>query len=120
MRRPAGWITAAFIKIDRIDTSLFGPAHLSRNKGNYSSIGVAGTSVGEVVFNTAMTGYQEILTDPSYSSQIVTLTYPHIGNTGCNPIDTESEAVHAAICVSMARCPVRLWQVLQRTVKLPG
>jgi len=60
------------------------------------SIGVAGTSVGEVVFNTAMTGYQEILTDPSYSSQIVTLTYPHIGNTGCNPIDTESEAVHAA------------------------
>lgn len=61
-----------------------------------TSIGVSGSSSGEVVFNTAMTGYQEILTDPSYSSQIVTLTYPHIGNTGCNAVDTESEAVHAA------------------------
>ena len=49
------------------------------------SIGAAGTATGEVVFNTAMTGYQEILTDPSYSRQIVTLTYPHIGNTGTNP-----------------------------------
>ena len=47
-------------------------------------IGAAGTSVGEVVFNTAMSGYQEILTDPSYCRQIVTLTYPHIGNTGIN------------------------------------
>ena len=54
------------------------------------SIGAAGTSTGEVVFNTAMTGYQEILTDPSYSRQIVTLTYPHIGNTGTNPDDHES------------------------------
>ncbi len=60
------------------------------------SIGVAGETVGEVVFNTAMTGYQEILTDPSYARQIVTLTYPHIGNTGCNPEDTESGAVQAA------------------------
>jgi carbamoyl-phosphate synthase small subunit len=60
------------------------------------SIGVAGTTTGEVVFNTAMTGYQEILTDPSYSRQIVTLTYPHIGNTGTNPEDLESAAIHAA------------------------
>jgi carbamoyl-phosphate synthase small subunit len=52
--------------------------------------------VGEVVFNTAMTGYQEILTDPSYAQQIVTLTYPHIGNTGTNSADAESSAVHAA------------------------
>jgi carbamoyl-phosphate synthase small subunit len=60
------------------------------------SIGAAGTSTGEVVFNTAMTGYQEILTDPSYSRQIVTLTYPHIGNTGSNPEDLESNSIHAA------------------------
>jgi len=59
------------------------------------SIGAAGTATGEVVFNTAMTGYQEILTDPSYSRQIVTLTYPHIGNTGTNPDDLESDAIHA-------------------------
>jgi carbamoyl-phosphate synthase small subunit len=61
-----------------------------------SSIGALGTTTGEVVFNTAMTGYQEILTDPSYSRQIVTLTYPHIGNTGTNPDDLESNLVHAA------------------------
>ncbi|MGB9149683.1 MAG: glutamine-hydrolyzing carbamoyl-phosphate synthase small subunit [Burkholderiales bacterium] len=60
------------------------------------SIGAQGTSVGEVVFNTAMTGYQEILTDPSYCRQIVTLTYPHIGNTGVNLEDAESESVFAA------------------------
>jgi carbamoyl-phosphate synthase small subunit len=54
------------------------------------SVGAAGQSVGEVVFNTAMTGYQEILTDPSYARQIVTLTYPHIGNTGCTPQDDEA------------------------------
>lgn len=63
---------------------------------NGISIGASGSSVGEVVFNTSMTGYQEILTDPSYARQIVTLTYPHIGNTGCNPIDAESDSVHAA------------------------
>jgi carbamoyl-phosphate synthase small subunit len=57
------------------------------------SIGADGLSVGEVVFNTSMTGYQEILTDPSYSRQIVTLTYPHIGNTGVNPEDEESGRV---------------------------
>ena len=60
------------------------------------SIGAKGNSTGEVVFNTAMTGYQEILTDPSYCRQIVTLTYPHIGNTGANPEDLESSAIFAA------------------------
>ena len=59
-------------------------------------IGATGSSVGEVVFNTAMTGYQEILTDPSYCRQIVTLTYPHIGNTGVNREDCEAAKVHAA------------------------
>ncbi len=61
-----------------------------------SAIGAECLGIGEVVFNTAMTGYQEILTDPSYSRQIVTLTYPHIGNTGVNTEDCESDAVHAA------------------------
>src|SRR5438105_14371351 len=59
------------------------------------SIGAEATAVGEVVFNTAMTGYQEILTDPSYCRQIVTLTYPHIGNTGVNAEDPESPSVYA-------------------------
>jgi len=59
------------------------------------SIGADGMSVGEVVFNTAMTGYQEILTDPSYARQLVTLTYPHIGNTGVTPEDEESGSIHA-------------------------
>ena len=61
-----------------------------------AAIGAAGIVAGEVVFNTAMTGYQEILTDPSYCRQIVTLTYPHIGNTGANAEDVESEKVQAA------------------------
>ncbi len=61
-----------------------------------TSIGAAGRTVGEVVFNTALTGYQEILTDPSYCRQIVTLTYPHIGNYGVNVQDTEASKVHAA------------------------
>ncbi|NTV96309.1 MAG: glutamine-hydrolyzing carbamoyl-phosphate synthase small subunit [Thiobacillus sp.] len=60
------------------------------------SIGADGIGVGEVVFNTSMTGYQEILTDPSYCRQIVTLTYPHIGNVGTNPEDEESPKVHAS------------------------
>ena len=60
------------------------------------SIGIDGQSSGEVVFNTAMTGYQEILTDPSYARQMVTLTYPHIGNVGVNDNDAESEKVHVA------------------------
>jgi len=61
-----------------------------------ASIGATGQTVGEVVFNTAITGYQEILTDPSYRQQIVTLTYPHIGNYGVNEEDVEADAVHAA------------------------
>jgi len=60
------------------------------------SIGAAGAAVGEVVFNTSMTGYQEIVTDPSYAGQIVTLTYPHIGNVGVNRDDAESTRVHVA------------------------
>ncbi|MCQ9615818.1 glutamine-hydrolyzing carbamoyl-phosphate synthase small subunit [Paenalcaligenes niemegkensis] len=60
------------------------------------SIGAEGHAVAEIVFNTAMTGYQEILTDPSYRGQIVTLTYPHIGNTGVNPEDAESKQIQAA------------------------
>ncbi|MYF57696.1 MAG: carbamoyl-phosphate synthase small subunit, partial [Gammaproteobacteria bacterium] len=60
------------------------------------SIGADGKTIGEVVFNTAMTGYQEILTDPSYCRQIVTLTVPHVGNTGANREDYESDRVYAA------------------------
>ena len=61
-----------------------------------TALGATGHTIGEVVFNTAMTGYQEILTDPSYCKQIVTLTYPHIGNTGINLEDIESAKVYAA------------------------
>ena len=61
-----------------------------------TSVGADGQTIGEVVFNTAMTGYQEILTDPSYCRQIVTLTYPHIGNTGTNSEDMESDQIHAS------------------------
>ena len=60
------------------------------------SIGAEGQTVGEVVFNTSMTGYQEILTDPSYARQIVTLTYPHIGNVGVNEEDEEASHIHAS------------------------
>ncbi|HVJ60989.1 MAG TPA: glutamine-hydrolyzing carbamoyl-phosphate synthase small subunit [Burkholderiaceae bacterium] len=72
-----------------------------------TSIGAAGRTVGEVVFNTALTGYQEILTDPSYCQQIVTLTYPHIGNYGVNPEDGESREVFAAGLV-IKDLPVRV------------
>lgn len=61
-----------------------------------TAIGAQGSSSGEVVFNTSMTGYQEILTDPSYAMQIITLTYPHIGNTGINAEDMESDQVFAS------------------------
>ncbi len=77
----------------------FPPAILALADGTVfigNSIGATGTTVGEVVFNTAMTGYQEILTDPSYCQQIVTLTYPHIGNYGVNVEDIEADKVHAA------------------------
>lgn len=79
--------------------SAFVPAILALADGTVFhgySIGAEGASVGEVVFNTALTGYQEILTDPSYRNQMVTLTYPHIGNVGTNPEDAESASVHAA------------------------
>ncbi|MDP1899937.1 MAG: glutamine-hydrolyzing carbamoyl-phosphate synthase small subunit [Rubrivivax sp.] len=87
-----------------------------------TSIGAAGRTVGEVVFNTALTGYQEILTDPSYCRQIVTLTYPHIGNTGVNPEDVEASKVHAAglivkdvsLRVSNFRATLTLAQYLER------
>lgn len=71
-----------------------------------NSIGAAGETVGEVVFNTAMTGYQEILTDPSYAEQIVTLTYPHIGNTGINPEDFESDRAYAAGLIIRELSPI--------------
>lgn len=75
------------------------PAVLALEDGSVfkgKAIGALGLASGEVVFNTAMTGYQEILTDPSYARQIVTLTYPHIGNTGCNAEDNESDRVWSA------------------------
>ncbi|MCC7456088.1 MAG: glutamine-hydrolyzing carbamoyl-phosphate synthase small subunit [Nitrospira sp.] len=94
------------------------------------SIGASGSTVGEVVFNTALTGYQEILTDPSYCRQIVTLTYPHIGNTGVNSEDVEATRVHAAGLVikdlplraSSFRSSATLTQYLQRenTVAIAG
>ena len=80
--------------------------------------GAQGTAVGEIVFNTAMTGYQEILTDPSYAGQLVTLTMPHIGNTGVNPEDMESDRARAAGLV-VRDCPPRMssWRATQ---SLPG
>lgn len=75
------------------------PALLALEDGSLfrgESIGSTGQTTGEVVFNTALTGYQEILTDPSYARQIVTLTYPHIGNVGVNPEDEESSSIYAA------------------------
>ncbi len=75
------------------------PAVLALQDGTIfrgTSVGAEGKTIGEVVFNTAMTGYQEILTDPSYCRQIVTLTYPHIGNTGTNSEDMESSKTHAS------------------------
>jgi carbamoyl-phosphate synthase small subunit len=75
------------------------PAGLLLEDGRFfagQAFGARGETSGEVVFNTSMTGYQEILTDPSYRAQIVTMTYPHIGNYGVNPADAESGAVQAA------------------------
>jgi carbamoyl-phosphate synthase small subunit len=75
------------------------------------SVGAEGKTIGEVVFNTAMTGYQEILTDPSYCRQIVTLTYPHIGNTGTNSVDMESSQIHASgLIVRDASMLVSSWR----------
>ncbi|TNF55019.1 MAG: carbamoyl-phosphate synthase small subunit [Burkholderiales bacterium] len=86
------------------------------------SIGATGQTTGEVVFNTSITGYQEILTDPSYCQQIVTLTYPHIGNTGVNREDVEADRIHAAgliikdlpLLTSNFRCEETLTAYLQR------
>ena len=89
---------ANVIKLN-LEVYLSSPAILALEDGSIFkglAIGAAGISVGEVVFNTAMSGYQEILTDPSYARQIVTLTYPHIGNTGTNPQDEESTGIWAA------------------------
>ena len=75
------------------------------------SVGAEGKTIGEVVFNTAMTGYQEILTDPSYCRQIVTLTYPHIGNTGTNSVDMESSQIHASgLVIKDASMLVSSWR----------
>lgn len=101
------------------------PALLVLEDGNTfrgESIGVDGQTTGEVVFNTALTGYQEILTDPSYARQIVTLTYPHIGNVGVNPEDEEAAHIHSAGLVvrdvplraSNWRCRETLEAYLQR------
>ncbi len=81
------------------------------------SVGAEGMTVGEVVFNTAMTGYQEILTDPSYSRQIVTLTYPHIGNSGINSEDVEADRIHAAGLV--VRDVPRLYSNFRANQSLP-
>ena len=81
-----------------------GSVFLGRSIGADSA--TVGAAVGEVVFNTAMSGYQEILTDPSYARQLVTLTYPHIGNTGCNPEDEESARPMAAGLI-VRDCPAR-------------
>ena len=81
------------------DKNLAAKAILALESGDVfagSSIGALGQRTGEVVFNTSMTGYQEILTDPSYAQQMITLTHPHIGNTGCNAEDHESAKVHAS------------------------
>jgi len=103
----------------------FPPAILALADGTVfigNSIGAAGATTGEVVFNTALTGYQEILTDPSYCQQIVTLTYPHIGNYGVNAEDVEASKVHAAgliirdlpLIASSFRADLTLQQYLQR------
>ena len=75
------------------------------------AIGAEGQTVGEVVFNTSMTGYQEILTDPSYRGQIVTMTYPHIGNYGVNPEDIESGKpwVEGFVAREFSRAPSNWW-----------
>ena len=109
------------------------PALLALEDGSVfhgHAAGAAGETVGEVVFNTAMTGYQEILTDPSYARQIVTLTYPHVGNTGVNDEDVESTVVHAAGLIvrdvprrpSSWRCKESLPEYLNRhgTVAIAG
>ncbi|HEY9460568.1 MAG TPA: glutamine-hydrolyzing carbamoyl-phosphate synthase small subunit [Paralcaligenes sp.] len=101
-------------------SSSYSPAILALADGTVFkgvSIGADGHCVAEIVFNTAMTGYQEILTDPSYSGQIITLTYPHIGNTGINEQDAESKRIHAAGLV-VRDCSLRVSN-FRSTLSLP-
>jgi carbamoyl-phosphate synthase small subunit len=99
-RREAAWhLSGPEISTSAAEVPLSISALLALEDGSLfrgRSIGSAGLSVGEVVFNTAMTGYQEILTDPSYARQLVTLTYPHIGNVGVNAEDEESDKIQCA------------------------
>lgn len=91
-------VSPAFLRLYR-EVLLCNPALLALEDGSLfwgKSIGIEGQTTGEVVFNTSMTGYQEILTDPSYCSQIITLTYPHIGNVGTNEDDEESSEIFAS------------------------
>ena len=91
-------VICAFTFISSLEVTLATSAILVLEDGTVfkgTAIGAQGTAVGEVVFNTSMTGYQEILTDPSYAEQIITLTYPHIGNTGTNSEDKESNSIVA-------------------------
>ncbi|MFT5003807.1 MAG: carbamoyl-phosphate synthase small subunit, partial [Flavobacteriales bacterium] len=91
-------VTYAFTFISSLEVTLATSAILVLEDGTVfkgTAIGAQGSAVGEVVFNTSMTGYQEILTDPSYAEQIITLTYPHIGNTGINSEDKESNSIVA-------------------------
>ena len=95
-------------------SSTVAPALLALADGTVfqgQSIGANGLSVGEVVFNTAMTGYQEILTDPSYSRQIVTLTYPHIGNVGMNSDDAESTSEFIPTLPICGYVRVTIWRL---------
>jgi carbamoyl-phosphate synthase small subunit len=97
--RHSAFLTYRPFRLDLREVFLTKPAILALADGSIfrgEAIGADGQTVGEVVFNTAMTGYQEILTDPSYAQQIVTLTYPHIGNTGTTPEDAESNKVWSA------------------------
>ena len=99
MRTPPALRICGGARSAKRGTGVSTPAVLALEDGTVFrgvSVGAKGNTTGEVVFNTAMTGYQEILTDPSYCRQIVTLTYPHIGNTGTTPEDLESGAVYAA------------------------
>ncbi len=83
------------------------------------SIGEEGITIGEIVFNTSMTGYQEILTDPSYAQQIVTLTTAHVGNTGCNLEDLEASSVFAKGLV-IRNCPHSIPIIAQRNLLALG
>ena len=106
---------------------IFTPALLALADGTVfrgRSIGATGQATAEVVFNTAITGYQEILTDPSYAGQFVTLTYPHIGNVGVNPEDVESHKIFASGLIirdlSMVVSNFRATQSLSEYLKASG